>query len=63
MPLVKSQTATAALKAAVCWRRGCSHRLLCFDRLGRDYLNFCMDTVVPVRAFKFFANNKPWITK
>ncbi|KAI3367157.1 hypothetical protein L3Q82_008214 [Scortum barcoo] len=27
-----------------------------------DYINFCMDTVVPVRSVRCFANNKPWIT-
>ncbi|XP_017560818.1 uncharacterized protein LOC108431875 [Pygocentrus nattereri] len=27
-----------------------------------DYLNFCMDTVVPVRTVRCFPNNKPWIT-
>uniref|UniRef100_A0A3B1JXG3 Reverse transcriptase domain-containing protein n=1 Tax=Astyanax mexicanus TaxID=7994 RepID=A0A3B1JXG3_ASTMX len=27
-----------------------------------DYLNFCMDIVVPVRTVRCFANNKPWIT-
>ncbi|XP_017541663.2 uncharacterized protein LOC108413582 [Pygocentrus nattereri] len=27
-----------------------------------DYLNFCMDTVVPVRTVCCFPNNKPWIT-
>lgn len=29
-----------------------------------DYLNFFrVDMVVPVRSFKCFANNKPWITR
>lgn len=27
-----------------------------------DYINFCMDNVVPVRTVRCFANNKPWIT-
>ncbi|KAI3367054.1 hypothetical protein L3Q82_009687, partial [Scortum barcoo] len=27
-----------------------------------DYINFCMDTVVPVRSVRCFANNKPWVT-
>ncbi|XP_068162534.1 uncharacterized protein [Antennarius striatus] len=28
-----------------------------------DYLNFCVDTVVPVRTVKCYPNNKPWVTK
>lgn len=27
-----------------------------------DYLNFCMDVVVPTRTVRCFPNNKPWIT-
>jgi len=27
-----------------------------------DYINFCMDIVVPTRSVRCFANNKPWIT-
>ncbi|KAI3369253.1 hypothetical protein L3Q82_007798 [Scortum barcoo] len=27
-----------------------------------DYINFCMDAVVPVRSVRCFANNKPWVT-
>lgn len=27
-----------------------------------DYLNFCMDQVVPVKTVRCFSNNKPWIT-
>uniref|UniRef100_A0A3B1JI52 Reverse transcriptase domain-containing protein n=1 Tax=Astyanax mexicanus TaxID=7994 RepID=A0A3B1JI52_ASTMX len=27
-----------------------------------DYMNFCMDIVVPVKTVRCFANNKPWIT-
>ena len=27
-----------------------------------DYLNFCMDIVVPIRTVCCFPNNKPWIT-
>ncbi|XP_035812432.2 uncharacterized protein LOC118471519 [Amphiprion ocellaris] len=27
-----------------------------------DYLNFCVDQVVPVKTVRCFANNKPWIT-
>ncbi|XP_053709182.1 mucin-5B-like [Synchiropus splendidus] len=27
-----------------------------------NYTNFCMDTVVPVRTVRCFANNNPWIT-
>lgn len=27
-----------------------------------DYMNFCVDTVVPVRSVHCFANNKPQIT-
>ncbi|KAI4892824.1 hypothetical protein NFI96_004611 [Prochilodus magdalenae] len=27
-----------------------------------DYMNFCMDVVVPVKTVRCFANNKPWIT-
>ena len=27
-----------------------------------DYMNFCMDIVVPVKTVCCFANNKPWIT-
>ncbi|KAI4896501.1 hypothetical protein NFI96_008243 [Prochilodus magdalenae] len=28
-----------------------------------DYINFCTDTIVPVRQVRCFPNNKPWITK
>ena len=28
-----------------------------------DYLNFCVEVVVPKRVVKCFANNKPWVTK
>ncbi len=27
-----------------------------------DYMNFCRDTVIPVRTVDCFPNNKPWIT-
>ena len=27
-----------------------------------DYMNFCMDIVVPVITVRCFADNKPWIT-
>uniref|UniRef100_A0A8C4RGC7 Uncharacterized protein n=1 Tax=Erpetoichthys calabaricus TaxID=27687 RepID=A0A8C4RGC7_ERPCA len=27
-----------------------------------EYINFCMDIVVPVRTVRCYANNKPWIT-
>ena len=27
-----------------------------------DYINFCMDVVVPVRTVRCYPNNKPWIT-
>lgn len=27
-----------------------------------DYINFCMDVVVPIRTIWCYANNKPWIT-
>ena len=27
-----------------------------------DYINFCMDAVVPVKTVKCYPNNKPWIT-
>ncbi|XP_051791709.1 uncharacterized protein LOC127530062 [Erpetoichthys calabaricus] len=27
-----------------------------------EYINFCMDIVVPVRTVHSYANNKPWIT-
>ena len=27
-----------------------------------DYINFCRDTVIPVRTVKCYPNNKPWIT-
>lgn len=27
-----------------------------------EYMNFCMDTVVPVRTVSCFPNNKPWVT-
>ncbi|KAI4902682.1 hypothetical protein NFI96_031745, partial [Prochilodus magdalenae] len=27
-----------------------------------DYMNFCMDVVVPVKTVRCFANNRPWIT-
>lgn len=27
-----------------------------------DYLNICVDQVVPVKTVKCFTNNKPWIT-
>ena len=28
-----------------------------------DYIQFCVDTVVPDRQVKVYPNNKPWITK
>ena len=27
-----------------------------------DYINFCVDTLVPVKTCKFYPNNKPWVT-
>ena len=27
-----------------------------------DYINFCRDTVNPVRTVRCYPNNKPWIT-
>ncbi|KAK7922274.1 hypothetical protein WMY93_009176 [Mugilogobius chulae] len=27
-----------------------------------DYMNFCLDQVVPLKTVKCFANNKPWIS-
>lgn len=27
-----------------------------------NYLNFCLDAVIPVKPVKCFPNNKPWIT-
>lgn len=27
-----------------------------------DYLNFCMDVVVPTKTVRCFPNNKPWVT-
>jgi hypothetical protein len=28
-----------------------------------DYINFCVDNVVPQTAVKCFPNNTPWITR
>ncbi|XP_068162187.1 uncharacterized protein [Antennarius striatus] len=28
-----------------------------------DYMNFCVDTVAPVRTIRCYPNNKPWVTK
>ena len=28
-----------------------------------DYINFCVDCVVPVKTIKIFPNNRPWVTK
>lgn len=28
-----------------------------------DYINFCVDCIVPARTVTCYANNKPWITK
>lgn len=28
-----------------------------------DYVNFCVDSCVPRKTVKVFANNKPWVTK
>lgn len=28
-----------------------------------DYINFCVDLVVPEKCVKIFPNNKPWVTK
>lgn len=28
-----------------------------------DYINFCVDTVVPQKTILCFPNNKPWVTK
>jgi len=27
-----------------------------------DYINFCRDTVIPVRTVRCYPNNNPWIT-
>ena len=28
-----------------------------------DYINFCVDSIVPVKYVRCFPNNKPWVTK
>ena len=28
-----------------------------------QYINFCVQTIVPVKTIKVFSNNKPWVTK
>ena len=28
-----------------------------------DYINFCVDSIVPTRTVRCFPNNKPWITR
>ena len=28
-----------------------------------EYINFCEDTIVPVKSIKSYPNNKPWIIK
>jgi hypothetical protein len=28
-----------------------------------DYINFCVESIVPVKSVKIFPNNKPWVTK
>ena len=28
-----------------------------------SYVSFCIDTVIPVKKYKLFLNNKPWISK
>ena len=28
-----------------------------------SYINFCVDTIVPRKTIKIYANNKPWVTK
>ena len=28
-----------------------------------DYINFCIDMIVPTKQVKCFGNNKPWVTK
>jgi hypothetical protein len=28
-----------------------------------DYINFCVDNIVPDKTIKIFPNNKPWVTK
>ena len=28
-----------------------------------DYINFCVETVIPSKTVKIFANNKPWVSK
>lgn len=27
-----------------------------------DYINFCVDSTIPTKTVRVFANNKPWIT-
>nr|XP_054594642.1 RNA-directed DNA polymerase from mobile element jockey isoform X1 [Nothobranchius furzeri] len=27
-----------------------------------DYINFCVDSIIPIRTVRCFSNNKPWIT-
>ena len=31
------------------------------DTVG-DYINFCVDTVIPTKAVKIYPNSKPWVT-
>jgi hypothetical protein len=28
-----------------------------------DYVNFCVESVVPPKTCKIFPNNKPWVSK
>ncbi len=34
-----------------------------FSTVVTDYINYCVDTIIPVKQIKIFPNNKPWITK
>lgn len=28
-----------------------------------DYVNFCVDTVLPTKTIKVYSNDKPWLTR
>ncbi len=27
-----------------------------------DYVNFCVDSVIPTKTFKVYSNDKPWVS-
>lgn len=47
------------------WAVLCSPHGKDIDRMiscSMDYINLCVDNIVPIRKIQCFLNNKPWVT-